>query len=131
MHTTDIIEVEFYVNDQNGKVRQVMAFDGDGDLFWRQFSLRTGETHPWDRGKCSIGHLAAGWATRRATPDEIARMDVNTADALLVQERQHRIRTALDSTFNDALLAEVRSRNLIEEFTDDELRAEVQRRGWL
>lgn len=129
MHTTDIIEGEFYVNEENGKVRQVMAFDGDGDLFWRQFSLRTGETHPWDRGKCSIGHLAAGWATRRATPAEVERMDVNTADTLLAQERQRRIRAALDSTFNDELLAEVRLRNLIAELTDDELRTEVQRRG--
>jgi hypothetical protein len=121
------IEVgKFYVNDSNGKVRQAVAVDGDS-VFWRQFDLRTGETFDYDRGTCSIGYLIWKWATREATPSEVARMQVEASNALLLEERNQRVQVGLILASNDELFAEVRRRQLLMRLSDDELLIEVRR----
>lgn len=118
---------KFYVNEVNSKVRQAMSVDG-GDVFWRQFDLRTGETHDYDRGHCSTAYFVGQWATREATADEVARMQVETSNALLMEERNRQVKTALNLASNSELLTEVRQRHLLAKLTDDELINEVRRR---
>ncbi len=117
---------KFYVNEGNGKVRQVMAVNG-GQIFWRQFDLRTGETHDYDNDECSQSYFIKQWATREATPNEVARMQVEASNALLLEERNQRVQTALNLASNAELFAEIRRRQLLMRLSDDELLDELHR----
>jgi hypothetical protein len=99
----------FYVCENKGLVREVTHLDSDGLAHWRSYELHDGAP-TGDFLQCSAGHIAR-WADREATPTELARMKRSEADS---GERMK----------YSGLL-----NKLIEMLPDEQLFAEVKRRG--
>lgn len=102
------IEVgDFLVNKIEVFVRQVLSIDTDG-VYSLQFALDDGA--PRGTSNCSLSALRQ-WTKRRATPEEIAQMQVVAAFAEEIQSERHFVEIALRSA------------------TDEQIRQEAKRRG--
>ena len=109
MKNFTVREGGFYVSEKKGLVREVTHVDEQGFAHWRSFELSNGRP-TGDFSQCATGRIAQ-WANREATPTEAALMKAPEADA---GERM-KFMGFLD--------------NLLEMLPDDQLFAEVHRRG--
>ena len=109
MKNFTVREGGFYVSEKKSLVREVTHVDGDGFAHWRSYELRDG-TPTGDSLRCAPGRIVQ-WADREATPKESAAMKRPEAD------RKDRMRFM---GFLD---------NLLEMLPDEQLFAEVHRRG--
>jgi hypothetical protein len=100
----------FYVNESKGLVREITHETPDGNVCWRSYDLRTGSP-TGDSLACSPGRIVQ-WADREATAAETAGMRRLDADL----SRDERIDKIVDF--------------VIKNIPDDQLIAEVQRRGY-
>jgi len=99
----------FYVNESKDLVREITHQDGNGNVHWRSYFLRSGRP-TGDSLMCSPERIVQ-WADREATQEEAGRME--RLDAELTQRAR-----AIE-------LMKVVLMNI----PDDQLFAEVQRRG--
>jgi hypothetical protein len=100
----------FYVNESKGLVREITHEEGDGNVHWRSYDLRSGRP-TGDSLMCAPLWIVQ-WADREGTPEETARME--RLDAELMQR---------------ARLIEV-IEIVLKNLPDDQLFAEVKRRGY-
>jgi len=108
MRTSEIRAGGFYLGKGGNFVREVQHESPSGEILWRDYDYENGE--PVSSGGCSKNHLAQ-WAERELTPDE--RFKMQTAKANEVQKARN---------------AEL-ARAFLTAFSDEELLAELRRRG--
>jgi hypothetical protein len=99
----------FYVNESKGLVREVTHEDGNGYVHWRSYDLRSGRP-TGDFLLCSPARILQ-WADREAAPEEEARLE----------------RWDAESTERARIMQLVEF--VLKNLPDDQLFAEVQRRG--
>lgn len=109
---SDIHEGEAYVKDDGRMVRLVDTISSDERVLYRSFWLNDGQYD--GTSTCSLLTLVKwiGISGRKATPDEVGRLKIESAEN-----------------------AEVRTRNTnvkfwLSEATQEELQAELERRKW-
>jgi len=99
----------FYVNESKDLVREITHENWDGNVHWRSYELRSGRPMG-DSLICASGRIIQ-WADREATPEEAARME------------------RLDAEFKEHARAIELMEVLLKNVPDDQLFAEVRRRG--
>ncbi len=108
MQVSDIRAGKFYVW-KNSTVRQVVGSTAS-KVYWRDFSLVDGR--PFGSGTCSIGHFAQNIA-RAALGEEIARLQLDEADAKETERMQALVYAGLRAASDEMLLEEVQRRGLL------------------
>jgi hypothetical protein len=107
--TIDHVRVgRFYVNEKKWLVREITSETAEGHVHWRSYWLEDGRP-TGDSLLCSKYHITR-WASREATPEEVAPMQRHEAVALENVRVLKWLNLMLENAPDERLLAEIRRR---------------------